>query len=149
MAFRVASYAQHILVIVVTVSVTVFAIYLTPLKHFNIIEPKIDDIASEVFYEQYVGNEDNYIFIDVRGNSSYDRIHAKGSINMPLHTLYDERLHLPKNDTNKEIVLICSGGVASGVGYHYLEHHGFRNIKRIQGGIQAWQLSGLPVETRI
>ena len=137
-----------VLSIVLTVLITAALIYLTPLKHVTLVEPDIDDISPEEFYEMYEGNEDNYVFIDVRGESGYNRIHATGSELMPLHTLYDQRRFLPKN-TDKTIVLICSGGVASGVGYHYLEHHGFFNIKRIEGGIEAWQLAGLPVESEI
>ena len=46
---------------------------------------------------------------------------------------------------DKEIVLICTGGRASGVGYSYLEHYGFSNIARIEGGINAWADARLPV----
>ncbi|TAJ16025.1 MAG: rhodanese-like domain-containing protein, partial [Dehalococcoidia bacterium] len=65
---------------------------------------------------------------------------------MPLHTLYQERFALPRNESGKTIVLICSGGSASGVGYGYLQHYGFRNILRVEGGIENWQAKGLPVE---
>jgi len=42
-------------------------------------------------------------------------------------------------------VLICSGGRASGVAYGYLEHYGFLNLRRINGGIENWLAEGLPV----
>ena len=128
----------------IAVLVTVFAIYLTPLKHLNLIEPRIDDIDPTALYDEYAKNPDTYIFIDVRPENAYSKLHAVGSINIPLHLLYDERRVLPKS--GKTIVLICSGGRASGVGYGYLEHHGFLNLKRIEGGIENWQLQGLPVE---
>lgn len=136
-----------LLVVVLTTIVVGAVIYLTPLKHINLIEPQINDITPTEFYEKYKGNEDHYIFIDVRGESSYNNAHAAGSINMPLHTLYNQRKVLPKN--GKEIVLICSGGVASGVGHDYLHYHGFFNIARIGGGIEAWQEAGLPVESGV
>ena len=128
----------------IAVLVTIFAIYLTPLKNLNLIEPRIDDINPQAFYDVYTQNPDKYVFIDVRPESAYDKLHAVGSINVPLHLLYDERRVLPKR--GKTIVLICSGGRASGVGYGYLEHYGFLNLKRIEGGIENWQLQGLPVE---
>jgi rhodanese-related sulfurtransferase len=144
---RISAVTIPLLTATTAALIVFFAIYLTPLKHVALIEPTIDDISAEAFYEMYRGNEDKYIFIDVRGESAYERIHAEGSENMPLHTLYNERVNLPKS--GKEIVLICSGGIASGVGYHYLEHFGHFNIKRVGGGIEAWVDAGLPVITSI
>ena len=120
------------------------AIMLTQLKYVTIIEPPIDDITPEEFYEMYQANPDKYLLFDVRSEGAYNRLHAEMAVSKPLHTMYNERLFLPKNE-EQEIVFICSGGVASGVAYHYLEHHGFFNIKRIEGGIEAWELAGLPV----
>lgn len=119
-------------------------IYLTPLKWVTVIEPTITDIDPVAFQAEFEKNPDKYVFIDVRPDSAYNISHAKGSLSMPLHTLYDMRHTLPKSD--KEIILICSGGRASGVGYSYLQHYGFFNIKRIDGGIEKWILEGLPTE---
>src|SRR3989344_5617110 len=136
---------QKLVLVVTSVLLTATLIYLTPLKHLNIIEPTIDDIAPKEFYELYQKNPDHYIFLDVRGEESYNRLEAVGSKNQPLHTLYNERHNLPKR--GKEIVFICSGGIASGVAYSYLEHYGFFNIKRVAGGIENWVAQGLPVES--
>lgn len=132
---------------VAAVFVTSTLIYLTPLKHINIIEPVINDIEAEEFYREFEKNPDHYIFLDVRSLDAYTKLHAKGSKNQPLHTLYNERHVLPKQ--GKEIILICSGGIASGVAFSYLEHFGFFNIRRIAGGIESWQAQGLPVETSV
>ena len=128
----------------IAVLITIFAIYLTPLKNLNLIESRIHDIDPQAFYDLYVQNSDKYVFVDVRPESAFSKLHATGSINIPLHLLYDERRVLPKS--GKTIVLICSGGRASGVGYGYLEHYGFLNLLRVDGGIENWQLQGLPVE---
>lgn len=118
-------------------------IYTTPLRYTDHIEPTIYDMQSTEFYDEYHGHADGYLFIDVRGPSAYNEKHAEGSINIPLHQLYNQREFLPKD--GKEIVLICSGGVASGVGYSYLEHYGFTNIRRIGDGIEGWEAEGLPL----
>lgn len=123
-------------------------IYFTCLKYGQLVEPKIHDIKAQEFYNEYVNNKDKYIFMDVRGPDAYNNLHAEGSFNQPLHTLYTERLNLPRN-TDKEIILICSGGVASGVAYSYLEHYGFRNIHRVDGGIESWVSAGLPVKSTV
>lgn len=117
--------------------------FLTPLKNLYLLEPSIKDILPKDFFEKYSLNRDEYIFIDVRTPSEYNEAHAKGSINMPIHTLYDQRVDLPKH--GKTIVLICSGKRLSGVAYHYLEHFGFLNLRRIEGGIKMWEAEGLPV----
>ncbi|MBP9669296.1 MAG: rhodanese-like domain-containing protein [Candidatus Pacebacteria bacterium] len=130
--------------IVVSIFATAAIIYVTPLKHIALVEPTVYDIDPHAFNEDFTKNPDDYVFIDVRPESAYVKLHAKGSISMPLHTLYDERHTLPKY--GKNIVLICSGGRASGVGYSYLQHYGFRNIARIEGGIENWAIEELPTE---
>jgi rhodanese-related sulfurtransferase len=132
----------NISLILLTIILTTLIIYLTPLRYTHLIQPSIDDISATDFYEKYTADPSKYIFLDVRGESSYNNLHADGSINMPVHLLYHERHNLPRKD--QEIVLICSGGVASGVGYSYLEHYGFTNINRIEGGIESWLEAGLP-----
>ncbi len=119
-------------------------IYATPLQYTDTFEPIIRDIDPVAFQKDFEERPDDFIFIDVRGEESYNNLHAVGSLNFPLHTLYDHRHVLPKE--NKDIILICSGGRASGVAYSYLEHFGFTNIYRIEGGIEAWSEKGLPTE---
>ena len=125
---------------------TVLLIYLTPLKNLNLVEPRMNNVDPKAFYNAYTKNPDAYVFIDVRPSSEFNKIHAPGSINLPLHTLYDGKYVLPKH--GKTLVLTCSGNRASSVGYGYLEHYGFLNLERIEGGIENWQTEGLPVETQ-
>lgn len=131
-------FLSYIIVILIVLS----AVYLTPLKNINIVDPTFNDVDPKVFYTAYTKNPQAYIFIDVRDVSAYNTLHAEGSISMPLHTLYDQRKVLPKH--GKTIVLICSEGRASGVGFMYLQHYGFFNIQRISGGIENWINEGLP-----
>ncbi len=127
------------------VSITATFIYLIPSLHYAVfIEPTIHDVASTEFYERYRANPEKYDFIDVRPADMYAQGHATGSRNIPLNVLYTEHKFLPKK--GKEIVLICSGGSASGVAYGYLEHFGFNNLSRIEGGISYWKAAGLPVQ---
>lgn len=119
-------------------------VYFTPLKYSQLIEPKINDVDARVIAPDIAAHPENYEFIDVRPAIDFDNLHAVGSKNIPLYRMYFERHTLPKK--GKTIVLVCSGGVASGVAYMYLEHFGFRNLLRIDGGIEAWQAAGLPTE---
>lgn len=122
------------------------------IKYNQILDPKIVNIDPTDAYDQIINTKNKVIFIDVRSRSEYDKAHASSSINLPIHYLYDDthgfknelKVPLPKN-TNQDIYLICSGGRLAGVAYSYLEHYGYRNIKRIDGGISNWAKQGLPV----
>jgi len=146
MSIQLKHILNGVLLFIIASVLTAAAIYLTPLKHIAVIEPTVEDISPEAFYELYSEDPDKYIFLDVRNGSAYQRLHAEGSELQQLHTFYIERAFLPKN-TDQEIILICSGGAASGVAYSYLQHYGFFNIKRVEGGIEAWAAAGLPVVT--
>lgn len=150
MKFAILSKTKFIIIISALAGIVLGAatLYVTPLKYSQLVEPKIKDVKAQDFYQEYSKNPDGYIFLDVRSLETYNNIHAEGSKNQPLHTLYNERKNLPRN-TDKHIVLICSGGVASGVAYSYLEHYGFRNISRIEGGIESWVTAGLPVKSTV
>ena len=136
---------RYLLVFLAATTLATGTIYLTPLRWLSPVEPKINDVLPQLFYSEYKKSPEQFIFIDVRPPEAYAEKHAQGSINIPLHMLYDERRNLPKS--GKEVVLICSLGRASGVAYSYLEHYGFRNLRRISGGIEAWEAAGLPLES--
>lgn len=114
------------------------------LRYTPLIEPVIDDIAPQEAYENIQHDPNKVVFIDVRSQAEYKKAHAEGSINVPIHTLYEERLKLPRN-TDTEIYLICTGGRLAGVAYGYLEHYGFRNIRRVENGLSGWNQAGLPI----
>jgi rhodanese-related sulfurtransferase len=137
-------YLIPLALVVATAAITAGVIYLTPLKWINVIAPTYHDVDPKAFEAEYQANPGQYIFLDVRQNAAYATLHASGSTNMPLQTLYDTRTALPKS--GETIVLICSNGQASGVGYMYLQHYGFFNIERVAGGVENWVSEGMPVE---
>ena len=133
-----------LIVVVATAIAVMLAIYLTPLKHLNLVAPETKDIDPAEFWADYSANPEKYMFIDVRQTADYDENHAKGSINIPIQKLFEQHGELPKS--GKTIVLICTGGSLSGVAYGYLEHQGFLNLRRIKGGLRNWMIEGLPIE---
>ena len=139
---KLLSYRIPILV-VLAVIFTALVIFFTPLRYTTFIEPTIQDVEPEEIYEKMQQNPEEYFFIDTRSPVEFKNIHADGSINIPLAQFYDKWRELPK--TGKEIVLICTGGRQSGVGYFFLEHFGFTNIVRVSGGLQNWTSKDLPV----
>ncbi len=130
--------------LVATVVMCALLFYLTPLRFVNPIDPFVRDIDSAALYAKMQAHPERYFFIDVRTAATYQKEHAVGAINIPIHDLYDDRFALPKR--GKTIVLICGDGELAGVAYGYLEHYGFLNLARIEGGLAAWKVAGLPTE---
>lgn len=148
------------IVIIILLSI-IFGIFIAlnfrAIKYTEFLDPKIVDIDPRIAYDNIInqkvdGKNNKILLIDVRSKTEYDRAHASSSINLPIHYMYDDThgiknelsIPLPKN-TDQEIYLLCSGGRLAGVAYGYLEHYGYRNIKRIEGGISNWAKEGLPV----
>jgi rhodanese-related sulfurtransferase len=136
--------AQLTVVVAGTALITTLVLYLTPLHYLNMVEPATRDVDAATIYQKMQVAPQEYLFVDVRNASTYQAGHALGAINIPIHDLYDDRFALPKN--GKTIVLICGDGKLAGVAYGYLEHYGFLNLARIEGGLHAWQEAGLPTE---
>ena len=133
-----------VLVAVSAVIMTTLAIYLTPLKHLNIVPPVMREMDPAAFNAEFMAHPDEYVFIDVRSPNIYQSAHAKGSTNIPIENLFDEHYNLPKS--GKKIALICTTGRLAAVAYGYLENWGFTNLIHIQGGMANWTYEGLPLE---
>ncbi len=138
---RISLIAIFFLIIGVVASVLI--IYLTPLQNLHIIEPATKDISPTEFQAAFLAHPDSYMFVDVRSGSEYEKGHALGAVNVPLPRFFDGYSQFPKK--GKTIVLICAGGRESGVGYGYLEHHGYLNLRRIGGGTNEWIVENLPI----
>lgn len=130
----------------------IFSISFRHIRYSEFFLPSIENIDPREAYENILSEPSKYIFIDVRSEAEFAKAHASSSVNLPVHYMYDDThglknekgIPLPKN-TDQEIYLICTGGRLAGVAYSYLEHYGYRNIKRIDHGLAGWNDAGLPV----
>jgi len=70
--------------------------------------------------------------------------HIPGSVSYP--TIEEAYAAL---DLDDEIVVYCSDEacVASQYAYRALVEHGYRNVRRYEGGLSDWQGAGLPLES--
>lgn len=75
------------------------------------------------------------VLLDVRESHEYDIVHIEGSQLIPL-----SELHLRANelDTADTIVTYCHHGSRSLQAIKTLEHFGFKKLKHLRGGIDAW-----------
>ncbi len=86
--------------------------------------------------------ENGAVLIDVREADEFEQVHVLGATLIPLSEFGARFSEMPKD---KEIVLMCAGGVRSAQAAEFAAQHGFR-LSNLEGGINAWQAEGLPVE---
>ena len=85
------------------------------------------------------------ILIDVREVPEYQAANIAGSTLIPLSILDSSKVPVPPED--KKLVLHCRSGVRCGMAAQKLVDQGRTHpIYRMQGGINAWISSGLPVK---
>ena len=84
------------------------------------------------------------VVVDVRDREEYQCFHLPGSVSMPLDTLEKRLRDLPRG---REIVLVCHSGHQSPIAARVLHALGRSDVKRLDGGVVAWQQKGLPTES--
>ncbi|MBZ0220987.1 MAG: rhodanese-like domain-containing protein [Candidatus Methylomirabilis sp.] len=78
------------------------------------------------------------ILIDVRTPKEHEEAHIPGSVLMPLDTL-DNVESLPEDG---HIILYCRSGKRSQTARGVLGWKGFKGVRDLEGGINAWIKSG-------
>jgi rhodanese-related sulfurtransferase len=82
------------------------------------------------------------VLIDVRERDEFDAAHVPDATLIPLSEFAERYAEMPQD---KEIVLICAGGVRSARAAEYAASQGY-NVANLEGGINAWAAAGLPVK---
>jgi hydroxyacylglutathione hydrolase len=85
-----------------------------------------------------------YSFVDVRSQSEWDEGHVPQAIHRFLGKLDEEIESLPRD---KPVATQCRTGVRSSIAASILQANGIKNVVNIDGGFDAWQAAGLPVES--
>jgi molybdopterin/thiamine biosynthesis adenylyltransferase/rhodanese-related sulfurtransferase len=80
---------------------------------------------------------DQIRLVDVREPHELAISHIAGAQNLPLGLL---TAHLGELDSAQEIVLFCKSGTRSARALELLLSAGFRKVKNLQGGINAWAI---------
>ena len=75
------------------------------------------------------------VLLDVRESHEYDIVHIEGAQLLPLSELH---LRTHELDTADTIVTYCHHGQRSLQAIKTLEHFGFKKLKHLRGGIDAW-----------
>ena len=92
------------------------------------------EISPELVSEMVEAGE-NLILLDVREDWEWEKAHLEGAIHIPLSEL-DRRID--EIDSQSEIIVYCHHGERSVDGCLLLWERGFRKIRSLTGGIEAW-----------
>ena len=85
------------------------------------------------------------ILVDVRGDGERALGMAEGARGIAREDLQaDPAAHLP--DPDAAILLICQRGQRSRLAAEFLEAQGYRDLASVDGGTEAWQAAGLPLQ---
>jgi rhodanese-related sulfurtransferase len=76
------------------------------------------------------------LMIDLRSPAAYRSNHIAGAVNMPLVSLHRTYQNLP---LDRPLLVIDGDGSRSFLAASYLQRKGFENVRRLEGGMTAWQ----------
>lgn len=93
---------------------------------------------------QWLATDRNVVVLDVRTSDEFRTGHLKDAVNVD-YKAPDFEQRLAKLDRSKPYLLHCAVGGRSTKSLPVLQKLGFRDIRHMDGGIQAWQSAKLPV----
>ncbi len=82
------------------------------------------------------------LLIDVREANEFDEFRAPGAVLVPTSTFMTRVGELP---TGRPLLVVCHVGGRSAAVVGYLTRSGRTDVVNVTGGMEAWQLAGLPV----
>ena len=87
--------------------------------------------------------------IDVRSPPEYAEGHARGAISMPLGSIEPSRIAAVFGQgagVTEPVYLMCASGIRAEQAARKLKNLGLRKVVMVDGGIQSWLSSGLPMQ---
>jgi len=85
--------------------------------------------------------------IDVRESDEFAEASSPLAENFPL-SIFDTTSFAERRDKRRAVYMLCRSGKRSLRGAQLLESVGFEVIYNIEGGMIAWEASGLPILRR-
>ena len=84
------------------------------------------------------------LVVDVRTAGEFRTVHIPGSRNVPLPTLREHRDELLPH-LDGDVVLVCRSGARAARAEELLAEAGLRNLRVLDGGMNAWEMADAPV----
>ncbi len=87
------------------------------------------------------------VLIDVRTPAEFASVHATGARSLPLDALDVSKFAAPAREAaTGQVFVICKSGGRSAKACQSLISSGVTDVFSVEGGTEAWQQAGLPVE---
>ena len=83
------------------------------------------------------------LLVDVREPWEYEQVRAPGAALLPLSEFTQRYTELPHD---RELLMICHSGYRSLQAANFLVRHGYTRAVNVVGGMEEWEVAGLPVE---
>ena len=83
------------------------------------------------------------VIVDVREKDEWDEEHVAGATHLSRGTIELE-MEEKFPDRNTTIICHCGGGGRSALAAESLQKMGYKNVRSLAGGFQAWKAAGLP-----
>ncbi len=100
---------------------------------------------SAVDLNDKLSQNDDFTLIDVREEHEWQAGHLPRAIHLSKGVL-ERDIEKVIDDTERELVLYCSGGFRSVLACLSLLQTGFHNLKSLNGGSTAWLRDGYPMQ---
>lgn len=97
--------------------------------------------------KEKLANRDDFVLLDVRNQDEVDAASVKGAMHIPLDQL-DDRMDDLEQIKEKEIVVMCHHGMRSLMAQEYLAALGFKRVRNLTGGIDAYSVQADPTIPR-
>ncbi len=86
-----------------------------------------------------IDEHEDFVLIDVREEYEWDICKIEGAKLIPMSQIMNENIGVLENiEKDKKIVLHCHTGARSAAVLQILKNKGFKNLKNLVGGIDAW-----------
>lgn len=89
-------------------------------------------------------NKEEAVVVDVRDSKEFREGHITDARNIPFASLKDNLTQLDKFK-EKPVILVCKMGQHAGAAGRILSTSGFKDVRRLSGGISTWKADGLPL----
>ncbi|MDD5276103.1 MAG: rhodanese-like domain-containing protein [Methylovulum sp.] len=123
----------------------ILAIALSVPSAFAVAEPAVNAESLSPAQADSLYTNSKVLIIDVRENDEWNNQHIPNAIHIPLGQL-TKRLPELEPYKNSAIVTQCNTGKRSLQALKLLKSAGFTQVYSMEGGLVAWQKTGLPVQ---
>jgi len=89
-------------------------------------------------------NRQDAVIVDVRDHKEFSQGHIAGAVNIPFSSL-DQRAPELEEYKEKPVVVVCKMGQQAGAAGRKLKAKGFKDVRRLSGGMSEWTSASLPL----